>query len=502
MKKLLALLYFSFFIFSVSAGNLQAYLSYCTFVSPTDGPYLETYLSFYTGSIELKANPNGKWQGTIQITMIFRQNNDIKDFKKYELRSPEIADTNQTDFSFIDQQRILLPNGEYELEIQIQDVNSKEPPLQDMETIKISYPEHQINISGIQLIESYTKTTQASILSKSGYDFIPYISNYYPKSVNKLTYYSEIYHTDEVFGADTKYLLSAYVQVSETGKPVPDLLKIRRESTQPVNVFFSEFDISKLPSGNYLLVVEARNQKNEVVASNQLYFQRNNPDVALEVKDIAALDIQGSFAESLNSQDSLREYIKSLDPISTESEKIFATSQLKDADLKTMQQYFLNFWMRRDNANPGAAWDKYYEQVKAVDAEFKTPIKKGYETDRGRIYLKYGPPNTIADQPFEASSSGLTIGDNSRDGDLGMVPYQIWQYYQLKDKQQNVKFVFANPNIATNDYALIHSTANGEINNPNWQYYLHRDVEIRDKDEMSPRGRFGGKSGDLFNNPR
>lgn len=484
--------------------NIQAYLSYSTFNSPKDGPYIETYMSIYAKSVIFNKIAENKYQGSVGITMIFKQGNEVKDFKKYELKSPEVSDTTKLDFSFIDQQRVLLPNGDYNFELQIKDMSDNQPPLTDVIALKIDFPSDKINVSGIQLIESCKKTENPTILSKSGYDIVPYIHNFYPKSVNKLTFYSEIYGADKILGPESKYLLSCYIQSNETGKPLSELIKNRKETAKEVSIAFNEFDISKLPSGNYDLVVEVRNQKNEVIASNMVFFQRSNPEVKLELQDIAAMNIQGSFVEQITNKDTLKEDIKCLAPISTETERLFADNQLKTANLLTMQQYFLNFWQRREELNPGRAWLAYLDQVKAVDVAYKTPIKKGYETDRGRIYLKYGPPNTITDQPFDASSFGAVINDNSqyKYGDSGVVPYQIWHYYQLKNNERDKKFVFANPHLATNDYALVHSNASGEINNPNWQAELVRQIGLQDKDEVAPNNRYSERSGNFFNNPR
>jgi GWxTD domain-containing protein len=503
MKRLILILLVSFIIPQSFAKNIQAYLSYCTFSSPTDGPYLETYLSVYANSVQFKPTSEGKYQGSVGITMIFKQGETVKNFKKYELKSPLLNDTANLDFSFIDQQRILLPNGDYTFELQIRDLQDETPPLTDYVSLRIDYPSDKVSVSGIQLLENFKKTETPGILSKSGYDMVPFIHNFFPQSIHKITFYSEIYNTDKILGADSKYLLSCCIQSKETGKALNDLIKNRKETAKQVCILFNEFDISNLPSGNYNLVVEVRNQKNEIIASNLVFFQRSNPDVKLEVKDIAALNIRGSFAERITNIDTLRENIKSLEPISTETEKIFAEAQLGKADLLTMQQYFLNFWQRRDELTPERSWLQYDEQVKAVSKEYRTPIKKGYETDRGRTYLKYGPPNTITDQPFEASTLGTVIDNGDNYGyNPPTVPYQIWHYYQLPNNERDIKFVFVNAHLAENDYTLIHSNASGEVNNPNWQAELQRQIGIEDRDNVAPHGRYKGKSGILYNDPK
>ena len=120
MKKLnIIFLVFFFAISSMMAQNLNAYLSTASFNSPDDGPYFETYLSVNGNSIIYNKIENRKFQGSIEITMIFKKDEKIENFAKYELKSPEIADTSSVDFNFIDQQRFALPNGTYNFEIYI-----------------------------------------------------------------------------------------------------------------------------------------------------------------------------------------------------------------------------------------------------------------------------------------------------------------------------------------------------------------------------------------------
>jgi hypothetical protein len=119
--------------------------------------------------------------------------------------------------------------------------------------------------------------------------------------------------------------------------------------------------------------------------------------------------------------------------------------------------------------------------VRKADLSFKTRMKKGYETDRGRVFLKYGPPNTIVDRPYEKD----------------VVPYQVWHYYKL-GTLSNRRFVFYQPDLIANEFIMLHSDVPGEITNTNWQNYLVRNKSI----ELDPSSDYRGKSGEDFNNPR
>ena len=494
MKKYLFFaLLFALFIYAneTQAKKLQADLSYSSFYSPVHGPYFETYLSVYGKSVQFLKNQNGKYQATIEITMLFKQNDSIKNFKKYNLNSPEALDSVNVNFNFIDQQQFLLPNGNYSFELIIADKNSNLPPYKVSQEIQIEYQENQLSISGIELIASFKKSLTPSILSKSGYDLVPYVSDFYPENIKKLTFYTEIYNAEKILGKGEAFLLTSYIESFETLKLKPNLLKKKREQAKPVNVVFGEFDITLLPSGNYSLCIELRDKSNKIVGINKLFFQRSNPGIRFEIKDIANLDVEETFSGKFTDKDTLKDYIRSLYPISTEVEKAFINEQLISIDIRTMQQYFFNFWLQRNAVNPESNWIVYQKEVEKVNHNYSTRVRKGYDTDRGRVYLQYGPPSEIVDRPFDAGAS-------LKDGGFGSVPYQIWQYYKLKN-QSNRKFVFANPDLALSDYALIHSDAIGEISNPNWNRKLSRNTDVMQEEDSQYQK---GKAGELFKNPR
>jgi GWxTD domain-containing protein len=497
-------------LFALSTGQLcageyvRAQLFYSKFYSPTEGPYFETYLSIVGSSVVFVKNESQKFQGTIEITMIFSKDSVVVNYDKYELLSPEVEDTASIDFNFLDQQRFSLPNGVYNYEIQIKDMNSNSPPFKTTQIIDIDFPKDKITISGIELVESYSKTSKPNILTKSGFDLVPYIYNFYPDKTNNLRFYAEVYNTENVLGANEQYLLNYFIENYENQQRLAKYVRFKRETAKPVTVLFADFDITDLPSGNYRIVIEVRDHDNKTLATNKLFFQRSNPDVEPDFGNIVQTQAGNSFVARITNRDTLLEYIHCLAPISTDMEYKFVKYQidLPQADIDLMQKYFFTFWLNRDNLHPEEAWRVYLSTVEMVDEQFGYPGKKGkkgYETDMGRIYLKYGPPNTITDRPFDASSSGMTINDGGTQSvGQGTVPYQIWHYYTL-DNMRNKKFVFANPNLAAYDFVLIHSNVPGEIMNANWQDELKR---VKDGARLPSSDTYRGESGDLYNNPR
>lgn len=441
------------------AKNLWAFLTYSTFNSP-EGPYIETYLSIAGNSVQFVKKENGKFQATVNILMTFKQDNAIKAFKKYELSSPELSDTNSIKIYFVDQQRILVPNGTYDFEIQLSDKYKNIQPTPFVQTLTVDFPADKPSISGIQFIKSYSKSDSSTILTKSGYDLVPLVYTFFPENEAKLIFYCELYNLDKAIPKDQKYLLSYYLETFENNMKLNDFAKIKKESPKGIAVLLAEFNIENLASGNYYLVVEARNQQNELLASKKIFLQRINPNAKLTFNDLLAANIQNTFVEKMTNIDTLKEYITSTFPISSGIEKAFIRGSLKTADLKTLQEYFYSYWQRRNQGDPYNAWLRYKLEVEKAQANFGNNIKKGYQTDRGRVYLEYGPPNARNVNYNEPSS----------------YPYEIWQYYTLNNTQRNKKFVFYSEDMVTSDFTLLHSDAIGEVYEPRWRIFLRNRI--------------------------
>jgi GWxTD domain-containing protein len=252
-------------------------------------------------------------------------------------------------------------------------------------------------------------------------------------------------------------------------------------------VILNNIDISELPSGKFEYIIELRDKTNNLVASQSFFFIRSNPEIVPDIEDIASISIKESFAEKITSFDTLSLMIRSLAPISSEFEKMFAEKLIDKKDLLTMQQYLLQFWSERDRENPEQAFRDYMQEVAKAEKFYSTSISRGFETDRGRVYLQYGAPNVISENYNEPNN----------------LPYEIWQYYRIEN-QGNVRFIFYTKDRSTNDFVLIHSTALGEVNNYRWRFYLRKtDTGFKSIDNTGEtEDDWGSQINTNFNNPR
>ena len=489
MKKLFICFFLisNLFLLSSSQGQtLHAFLRNCAFLSMnSDTPYVETYIAVPGFELKYIRNTSGKFEGALEITLLYLKDTSVYKFDKYRLRTPEIADTANISFNILDLRRVTLPDGEYTVQLKVKDANDPSSFAEADQVLKLQFDRNKTSLSDIELVQDYTPTSARNIYSKSGYDIRPLAVNYFPGSLNKLTFYSEIYNAKEEVG-DDDILIMYSVKLAQSGNVANDLFRFTRQKASSVNLLFSEFDISDLPTGNYLLDVQVKNKKNELLAEQTSFFQRINKNSVFELSSIALIDISNKFV-SLIPQDSMDYYLKCLIPRAELYERDFLLHTLQTKDTLLMKQFFYNFWQKRNSADPLGEWYSYKHLVDAVDYNYSTPVAHGWETDRGRVYLQYGPPNQI----------------EGNDREPGAYPYEIWQYYKLNNNQSNVKFVFCNSDLVSNDYKLIHSDARGELYDARWKFKIYKTFKelngYSNLDQETYPASYGSQVDDLFN---
>lgn len=431
----------------------RAFFNYKVFYTPDHQPYVVTSLQFSGGTLKYKNDGSGL-KGSLEITQIFRQNDSIALADKYLLSSPVMVDSIVDDF--YDVQRYGLKAGLYEYELIITDAISGET-VSAIQTLQIdAYKENEIFMSDIDLVEDAYKSDQQNNFVKNGFFMLPYLTNYYPPETNKIAFYFEIYNANAVLKGDENYIITYSISENKSGETVDGIFKFQRQQVQTITPVISYLPIETLPSGEYDLVVTLINSNNDTLLNNNFYFQRRNYEQQWDPLSMDEVVIDPTFKNSI-SRDSIPYFLGSIMPISPIFEYESIRNLLKSGDTSMMEKYFFAFWSKTSPTETYGAWVKYREQVYYTERMFGTQIKSGWETDRGRIWLKYGAPDAIMDRPNEPSA----------------YPYQIWQYYRI-GQRSNIRFVFYNPDLVTNDYPLLHSEMQGELQNYRWEHDLHK----------------------------
>ncbi|MDO9001196.1 MAG: GWxTD domain-containing protein [Bacteroidota bacterium] len=476
-------------------GQIIAYYNIGAFNTPSNQPYLETYLTIVGNSLSSKLI-DGKHQNSVNIEVKILKDSTIVKANKYNLIGPTFSDTLNPP-AFIDNQRYSLPNGIYTLHMTLTDKNQpSSKPTQIKQAIVISFNQTQIQSSSIQALEYYKKTTIPTSISKSGYDLIPYNINYYPESTKELNFYFETYNTDTVLGINKPFLYVYYLENSDNLFKLNSYGDFRKQKTAKVNPLLAKINISNLGSGNYNLVIEAKDENNITHIQKKYFFQRLNKSV-----DIVALSkysekkTVSEYFGSCNNIDTLKMFVECLWPIANGLDKERIINQAVKKDPELMKNFVVDFWQRRaaDTGNALKMWADYYKSVQEVMVLFKCGKQQGYYSERGRVYLQYGKPSQRSMQYAEENT----------------FPYEIWQYYTLNDKAtnhnfSNRKFVFVNKNIGDDCHVLVHSDMRGELYNDRWRFEVTRrnNNGIGNPDNVNPAGIQDNQFNEIYNNPR
>jgi GWxTD domain-containing protein len=100
------------------------------------------------------------------------------------------------------------------------------------------------------------------------------------------------------------------------------------------------------------------------------------------------------------------------------------------------EKFIEQFWQRRGTA----AKEDHYRRIAYANQRFRTPTgRPGWLTDRGRMYIVYGPPDEIESHP----SGGQTIS----------FPYDVWMYHRVEGIGNNLTFTFVD-RMRAGDYRL------------------------------------------------
>lgn len=479
----------------LTLAQVNAYFAWGSFNTPQNQPYIETYLTIVGSSLHLKKTTL-PYQNSVNILFTLRKDSTIVKANRYNLLSPLFYDTLNIP-TFIDNQRYYLPNGEYTLEFVINDNNSASTkPLTIKETIKVEFSANELQFSSVQLLESYKKSEKTNALSKSGYDLVPYTVNYYPESTKYLDFYTECYNANKTLGENKGFVFSYFIETAESKFKLNSYGSFNKQKAAAVNPLLAKIDIGNLGTGNYNLVLEVRDENNVLKLQKKQYFQRLNRN--MEITNLQALSEKQTVAQYFgrcNSTDTLKMFVECLWPIANGIDKERVINQSLKKDNELMKKFVIDFWERRaaDTANPLKMWAQYYKSVQQVMVLFKCGKQKGYYTDRGRVYLQYGPPSQRSQQTNEANT----------------FPYEIWQYYRTTDATNgqffsNRKFVFVNKMIGDDCYDLIHSDMRGENNNPRWQFEIARrnNNGKANPENVTPSGTEFNQFNEIFSNPR
>ena len=116
------------------------------------------------------------------------------------------------------------------------------------------------------------------------------------------------------------------------------------------------------------------------------------------------------------------------------------------------EQFIEQFWLRRnpDPDSPENTFkEEHYRRIAYANEHFASGIP-GWKTDRGRIYIMWGPADEVDTHP---SGGSYERPADEGGGETSTYPFEDWRYRYLEGIGNNVEIEFVDPTM-TGEYHL------------------------------------------------
>lgn len=126
--------------------------------------------------------------------------------------------------------------------------------------------------------------------------------------------------------------------------------------------------------------------------------------------------------------------------ITDEEQKAFKKLQTDDE----REQFIEAFWRRRDpdpDTDENEFREEYLERIAYANQHFASGIP-GWKTDRGRIYIRFGPPHERETHPTGGSYDRPSYNGG---GSTTTYPFEVWFYRHLDGVGSGVEIEFVDP---------------------------------------------------------
>jgi len=328
------------------------------------------------------------YQANYEISVVAFNVDDVQVdniIKQRELEVASFEETNSREAYDNPQFNFVLGSGEYNFSVGLMDLDTRQTTYRRFSIDLKQFVQNAFQLSDLVVVDSILSDVKGEL------DFTAHV-------VNELNDREEDYYI-------------YYVTTGDSGEAYVEGSVLDTEG----NVIQSKQDtvfVTPSPEGHFIAMDLSD------IAYRSYVYQLTLKRDSLEV--VRKKDFQIGWTGLSSDIDNLDEAIEQMVYILPTRE----LRQMRNAEEAGKREQFTSYWDERDptpNTPENELMDEYYRRIRFSSEQFGTSIQEGWRTDRGMVYVMFGPPNDIIRRPFE----------------LGSKPYQIWQYYNL-----NREFVF------------------------------------------------------------
>jgi len=306
-----------------------------------------------------------------------------------------------------------VPPEEYKIQCLLTDKYASETYKREFKADLTEYDNRNPQVSEIEFVHSVEPAGEDTTFMKNGKNYIPDVRRIYGGDTTAtVRAYFEIYQGSG--GDNETHAIISLINFSDN-IVYRDEETVSFDSTDRVPMY-REIPLKDIKGGEYIFEVVLRGDRgrdvDKVEGPITIHWTPqamilNDPEKAVEmIKYIATQKQMDAILDAENPADRLQkwnEFWKSLDP----------TPGTPDNEVK----------------------EDYFDRIEFADQNFSILQREGWRTDRGMIFIQYGPPDQIEDHPFEMETKA----------------YQIWYYYRSGSQVREFLFI---DEFGNNDYIL------------------------------------------------
>ena len=388
-----------------SEGDLSFFVDLAAFRGDSGQVSQDIYLAVTNDQIEFDPDEGGEgFAGNLHWDVVFRDGNGDEAFHGESDLMPTARERLDAEDRGIVQnirERAALAPGAYRLEIRLTDRLGDKPGLFDrmrnkkkegtLETwVEVpALPESGPGLSDLVLVRGARIAGEDDPWAHSGVDFDANPSRYYGLALPSVRLFAEVYAGDDWQEGDA-FLVQTQV-LDAAGVPLVD----RTSRAEPLAATFGMTDElpleKKVSAGSFRLALTVANERTRATSRRERPFE---------------------VIWSVNSW--------GREPDGVLQEMILV---MTDSEYKTLERlapgarevYLAEFWhgIDPDPTTPdNPVLDGFRGRVAYADREFSTGLRRGILTDRGRVFVRYGPPD---DENYQFSSSSFGSVEGSRE---------------------------------------------------------------------------------------
>jgi GWxTD domain-containing protein len=374
---------------------------------PADSTRALIGVSLSNAALQFVRTDDGRWQAAYDVIASLEPeagSEPVEESWQQSVSVDTFDETLLTGETIVFQTDLTLIPGEYDLELTVRDRNADHGSEVSGALNVPSLPDARVALSEPVLLRLYRP-------ADDGTEYVVHPSHYYPSTPERIDFLAE---ASGASSSAAPYTLRVnLVPEGEDAEPVgPTYTDALTPDSSGILEAFGSLENPGVQFGEFELTFELTDAAGNVVASEStpLMIAGSSAWIAAHWDD--ALDLIAYEA--------------------TEDEMEI----LEDIEEPTRRlEAWACFWRIRDPVPATATNEElvsYFERIEAANRTWKSALRPGYKSDRGRVYMTLGAPDEIIERPMPA----------------GPVPFEIWRYY---DYNVEIRFV---DRIGFNNYEI------------------------------------------------